>query len=567
VQNFKESGLSNSILKALKDLEFDTPTEIQQLCLTHLLQKKSDLLGLSQTGTGKTAAFGLPLVEYALQGDTSHLTSLVLAPTRELALQITQNLEAYSKYEKGIKIETVYGGVSITNQITAIKKGKPTILVATPGRLLDLLRRKVVNFSNLNNVVLDEADEMLSMGFQEDIDQILSSVPAERNIWLFSATMPAAIKKLSKKYMNDPVHISSKGGENLNENLVHKFVLVEPKRKFDALCRIVETNTDFYGVIFCRTKAETTKIAERLRTLKYDAEAINGDMTQSARETVMGRFKKKQTTILVATDVAARGIDVNNLTHVLHYSLPDDDAYYTHRSGRTARAGKEGVSIVILDPRDRRKLKFLERKLDIDFIESKIPSKSEVLKTRIENRSKEIERAGGQTVPDELLEAYLEQFSHLNNEALLLQLISADIAKITDEIPGREEDLNYKGKVGSDRGKGEKAPRKRRKGDPSDVETMFINVGRTDGFNKGSIMNFIQENTGVSNGAIGQIQIQDRISFVEVANREADSFLEGLKNKKHNGRKLRVNNDADPIQKGRGNSGGRGKKFGRRKRR
>lgn len=343
---FEELGLKSEVLKSLKEMGFEAPTPIQQQAIPHLLGDNSDFVGLAQTGTGKTAAFGLPLIS-KIEENSKNPQGLIICPTRELCLQISKDLEVFAKYVK-INIVAVYGGTDIRRQMTDVKKGV-AIVVATPGRLMDLINRKAISLSDVETVVLDEADEMLNMGFKEDIDAILESTPDYKNVWLFSATMPAEVARIAKNYMEDPFEVSIGHKNQSNENIEHIYYVVKEKDRYAAVKRLIDFHPDIYGLIFCRTRQETANVAEKLAKDGYNAEPLHGDLSQAQRDRVMDRFRKKDLQILVATDVAARGIDIDNITHVINYNLPDDIENYTHRSGRTARAGRKGQSLVLVN--------------------------------------------------------------------------------------------------------------------------------------------------------------------------------------------------------------------------
>ena len=570
MQQFEELGLSATVLKALKEMGFEAPTEIQQLSIPALLSAHTDMLGLAQTGTGKTAAFGLPLVEYTLSNPSDDVTSLVLAPTRELAIQIKENVDSFTKYAKNFSSEVVYGGSSIQTQIRNIKRNRPQVLIATPGRLIDLMERRVVRLDSVERLILDEADEMLNMGFQEDIDRILQDTPESRNIWLFSATMPPEIRRIIKEYMTDPVEVKSAAKLTINTNIEHKYVRVGRNNKVKALRNIIESYEDLYGVVFCRTRMETQRVADELREYGYPAEALHGDMSQAFREAVMKRFRAGQTKLLVATDVAARGIDVNNLTHVIHFALPDDITYYTHRSGRTARAGNKGMSIAIIQPQEEGRLRSLKNRLGVDITFMEVPSGEEIMYKRFGRRAKEILEANVPNLPENVVDAYFGLFQEADPNVLLETLLYEDLNRMLDGLPAKRENLNAQSKMRGGRD-GDDRRSKPRKGDPNDPDTMFMNVGRIDGLDKQQLMQFIEENSGVTNAHIGKIELQRQISFIEVAPEAAEQFLEGMSQAEFQGRKLRVNNDAAPISEsggGRsrgsrsGGGGGRGRSGG-----
>jgi len=376
MKSFEALGLSGELVEAIRQLGFETPTPIQEKAIPMLLQGDTDLVGLAQTGTGKTAAFGLPLLD--LVDDKNRATqALVIAPTRELSVQITNDLDRFSKNVKRFNIVTVYGGASISDQIRKIRQSAQ-IIVATPGRLIDLLSRKVVDLTHIQFVVLDEADEMLNMGFKEDIDEILSTTPDSKKVWLFSATMPREVREIANNYMSNPKELAMEGRQSGNENIDHQFVVVDERDKYLALKRFVDYTPDIFGVIFCRTKIDTQRIAEHLIKDGYNADPLHGDLTQVQRDRVMKNFKEKTLQLLVATDVAARGIDVNNITHVIHMNMPDEMEFYTHRSGRTARAGKKGISLAIVSKKEVGRISQVEKSLKRKFTKVLVPTGDEV---------------------------------------------------------------------------------------------------------------------------------------------------------------------------------------------
>lgn len=457
---FQELGLSDKTLKVLKEMNFQTPSDIQRQSIPLLLDGRQDFIGLAQTGTGKTAAFGLPLVERVEVSD-KHTQALVLAPTRELGRQIAEQIDKFSKYTKGLHVLPVYGGAAIVNQIKALKK--PThIIIATPGRLIDLIKRKAVKLERLQYLVLDEADEMLNMGFKDELDEILSYTPADKQTWLFSATMAKEIKKIVKKYMDDPVEVKIDASTKVNANIFHQYVVVNRSDKMEALCRIIDVDSDMRGVVFCRTKRDTQELAEALLKRGYHADALHGDLSQQQRDRVMSRFKRHDLQVLIATDVAARGIDVDDLTHVFHYSLPDDDAYYTHRSGRTARAGKEGVSISFIGSRDLHRISRLEKVLDILFERVYIPSYHDIAESRMKQWCFGIleTKTKGQ-VDDALLSKVNMVFGNLSKEELIAKIVAKEVAKLK---LGDERDLNQEIQKSKHKSKGRDRKRRSERG-------------------------------------------------------------------------------------------------------
>ena len=465
---FKQLGLSKPILKVLEELEFTTPTEIQQQAIPQLLDSYSDFIGLAQTGTGKTAAFGLPLLE-RIDPSNRATQALVLAPTRELGQQIAEQLKTFSKYMDKVNVVAVYGGAAISNQIKALKK--PTqVIIATPGRLIDLIKRKSVYLDELEYLVLDEADEMLNMGFKKEIDKILSYTPEEKLTWLFSATMPAEIKKIVKKYMEDPVEVKIDAKNKVNANIKHYFATLRRSDKLEALCRFIDIYPDMRTVVFCRTKRDTQELAEELLQLNYKADAIHGDLSQKQRDRVMGRFKKNDLQLLIATDVAARGIDVNDLTHVIHHTIPDDEAYYTHRSGRTARAGKKGVSIAFINGREGYKIRNFEKKLKIEFSKLEIPDADSIADIRIEKWAETIlETKQSDRITSKLIKKISKKFSDLSKEELIEKLLSIQLDSLnlgSSRNLNKEEEAGggREGRKKDGRSRGKKYGRDRRSG-------------------------------------------------------------------------------------------------------
>ncbi len=426
---FKELGLTENLLRALEDIGFDKPTEIQKQAIPELLREDQDLIGLAQTGTGKTAAFGLPLLE-KIDTSINATQGLILAPTRELGKQIAEQLEIFSKYQGKLNTTAVYGGAAIINQIRELKKTQH-IIIATPGRLIDLIKRKAINLSQLRYLILDEADEMLNMGFKDELEEILSHTPETKKTWLFSATMPSEIKRIVKKYMENPFEVKIGQQNEVNVNIEHVYAVINHSNKTEALCRFLDLNEDMQGVVFCRTKRDTQELAEALLNKNYKADALHGDLSQAQRDRVMDRFKNHDLNLLVATDVAARGIDVNDLTHVFHFSLPDDNSYYTHRSGRTARAGKQGISVVFVTNREEFRIKRLERELNINFKKILVPNVTDILEKRINNWGVQLlECQSKRKISEEIIQKINQIFIDTSKEELIEKLISSEIEKL-----------------------------------------------------------------------------------------------------------------------------------------
>jgi len=435
---FKELGLSHEVLKVIDELGFENPTDIQTEAIPQLLQQNKDLIGLAQTGTGKTAAFGLPLLERVDPANRA-TQALVLAPTRELGQQIAEQLHTFSKYLDRVNVLAVYGGAPIVHQIKALKKPQQ-VIIATPGRLIDLIKRKAVKLGELQYLVLDEADEMLNMGFKEEIDEILAYTPDDKLTWLFSATMPREIKRIVDKYMDHPIEVKVNTKNEVNQNIEHQYAVMRGGDKAEALIRFLDGDPDIRGVVFCRTRRDTQELAEYLMKKKYRADALHGDMSQGQRDKVMKRFKAHSLQVLIATDVAARGIDVDDLTHVFHFTLPDQNAYYTHRSGRTARAGKKGISLAFIGRNDLHKIKQLQKKLGIRFAQAIIPSAENIQDIAIDKWAR---RILDMKTKGKIDKAYLEKanllFGNLSKEELISKILMAELMKINI---GSDRDLN-----------------------------------------------------------------------------------------------------------------------------
>lgn len=457
MKSFQDLGLSAPILRALNDLGFEQPSTIQAQAIPLLLEGQTDLIGLAQTGTGKTAAFGLPLLE-RIDPEYPHTQALILAPTRELGQQIAEQIDHFSKYQPKVKSVAVYGGAPIQTQIKALRQ-KPQVIIATPGRLLDMIRRRAVDLEHLEIAILDEADEMLNMGFREELDNILATTPADKMTWLFSATMPAAIKEMVGKYMHEPKEVKVSPKEQVNVNIEHLKVTVAPNNKGVALARFMDLEPELRGVAFCRTKRDTQNLAESLLEQGYKADALHGDLSQPQRDRVMKRFKAEEIRLLVATDVAARGIDVSDLSHIFHLNIPDDFAYYTHRSGRTARAGKQGISLSILGPREHAKLNRMQKALGIEIKEAYVPRKQDLEVQKVKQWAQNVlDTKVKKGLSPHLLTEVEILLDGLSREELLAKLVQLQVQSSRNE---GADDLNWKGKTGGSdkpgkRGKGNK---------------------------------------------------------------------------------------------------------------
>ncbi len=548
---FEALGVSTNVVKALVELGFEEPTGIQGEAIPKLLSSNSDFIGLAQTGTGKTAAFGIPLLDY-IDTSSKFTQGLVLAPTRELVQQISENLEKFAKFT-GIKIQTVYGGTSISQQIRQLKRSTPHIVVATPGRLIDIVDRKVLSIDSLTHFVLDEADEMLNMGFKEEIDHILSYVDEGRKTWLFSATMPKEIERIINNYMENPQEVRINPKNIVNKNISHQFALVKGRDKQEALKRIIDINPDLYGITFCRTKADTQRIAAALLERGYQVDALNGDLSQSQRDQVMTRFKTKKLNMLLATDVAARGIDVNNITHVVHFDLPDDMEYYTHRSGRTARAGNKGESIALIAPSEKHKIRRIEQKLKLELSKYKIPTKAELENSVKQSWVKKVKHfvENAQFIDNDIQEA-IDALQDISKEDLIKGFLLNEISDKSKDSSG--EDINFSGN--NDRNEG---PSNR----PSNQ--FYINAGSMDGLDKSELIQLISDLSGVKKKMIGNLTMQKNGSIFKVDPEELDKLKEKISGVEYNGREIIIKRDGSgrsDSRRGKGQYGGRGRSGG-----
>lgn len=546
--DFKSLGLKEEIVDAITELGFDTPTPIQIEAIPTLLTGVTDLIGLAQTGTGKTAAFGLPAI-HLVEPDEKKIQVIVLSPTRELASQIADDLRRFGKNIKGLKIATVYGGASIETQIREIKRGVQ-IVVATPGRLCDLINRKRIDISNVSYAILDEADEMLNMGFKDDLDFILSHTPKEKFTWLFSATMPNEVRRIAKTYMTDPLEVTVGKVNSSNENIEHKYYLVHDRDRYAGLKRVLDFYPDIFGLIFCRTRNETRDVAEKLMADGYSAEPIHGDLSQQQRDGVMKKFKNKSIQILVATDVAARGIDVDNITHVINYNIPDDIESYTHRSGRTGRAGNKGISIAILSPRDKRKIFLIEKQINQKFKKDLLPSGEEICEKQLfhlVNKVKNTEVSEGQMT--DYLPQINELFADMTKEDLVAKLVSTEFNRFANYYKNAR-DINMQDK-GGDRDSGTE----RRGRDNETHDRLHINLGELDGFDKGGLLRFVCDTTDVTSAILGRIDLKRSFSFVDVEKANTDAVLAGLNSASFEGRDVKVERS-----KSTGGSGGGGQR-------
>jgi ATP-dependent RNA helicase DeaD len=534
MSDFKTLGLSPELLKGIETLGFENPTPVQTLVIPVALEDDQDFIALAQTGTGKTAAFGLPLLQ-RINPTERGIQAVVLCPTRELCVQVASDLENYSKFAHQYKVVAVYGGAGITGQITQIKAGAQ-IIVATPGRLVDLIERKAARLENVARVVLDEADEMLNMGFSESLDAILGAVTSKKSIWLFSATMPDEVRKIASNYMDDPMELRVGGKNETNQNIEHEYYLCRADDRYDALKRVVDANPGIYGLIFCRTKNDTKEIAEQMIRDGYNADALHGDLAQSDRDRVMNRFRERNLQLLIATDVAARGIDVSEISHVINYGLPDEPETYTHRSGRTGRAGRKGVSISIITGKMEERIRQIERKSKAAFNRKPIPSGQEVCEAQLFHI---IEGIKTQEVNDADIKPYLtriyEQLAEVSKEELIQRFASVEFNRFL-KYYRNSPDINVYPK--SER------KQREREGLMPAMARLFVNIGEMDGVTKKDFVKLLAQDIGVPGHSIGSIDLNKAYMHFEVAPQYIREIKAGLEEFSINGRRVRVDEAA-----------------------
>ena len=543
MKTFEELGVSEEIRRAIEELGFEQPMPVQEEVIPYLLGNRNDVIALAQTGTGKTAAFGIPVLQRT-DARVRQTQALILSPTRELCLQIADDLKDFSKYVSGINIVPVYGGTSIENQIRALKHGAQ-IIVATPGRLIDLMHRGAAKLEAVKNVVLDEADEMLNMGFSESIDEILAGVPQDRNTLLFSATMSREIEKIARNYLHDPKEIvvgsRNEGAEHVN----HIYYMVNAKDKYLALKRIVDYYPKIFAIIFCRTKRETQEVADKLIHDGYNAESLHGDLSQQQRDLTMQKFRQHLTQLLVATDVAARGLDVDDLTHVINYGLPDDIESYTHRSGRTGRAGKKGTSISIVHTRERSKIRAIEKTIGKEFVQADIPAAEEICKKQLYKVMDQIVKTD---VNEEEIAPFMDDinryFEYIDKEDIIKKIVSLEFGKFLAyyadapeiEKPSTRGEKKKKERTSDERKRSHKAE--------AGYRRLFINLGKADGFYPGELMQFVNRNMRGGRQEIGAIDLMSKMSYFEVPEKDAAKVMRALDGTTYKGRQVRCN-DAD----------------------
>ena len=554
---FSEIGLNQNIQKAIADLGFETLTPIQQEAIPYLLENETDLIALAQTGTGKTAAFGLPIL-HKIEVERKLPQAIILCPTRELCLQISKDMESYSKYIKGLKVTPVYGGASIVPQIQLLKSGTQ-IIVGTPGRVIDLINRKALRLQDIEFVILDEADEMLNMGFKDDLDIILAETPKEKQTLLFSATMPKEVMRISKTYMFSAKTIEVASRNEGTKNVDHHYYMVNASDRYKALRRICDINPDIYGIVFCRTRRETADIADKLMQDGYNADAIHGELSQAQRDHVMARFRQKKLQMLVATDVAARGLDINDLTHVINYNLPDDNEIYVHRSGRTGRAGKKGISIIIAHSREGRKLKDIERMIKRDLILKKVPNGDEICQIQLMRLVDKVVATEINHQIDRYLPSIEEKLAHLDKEQLIKHFVSTEFNRFLSFYKNAP-DLNISVSKNNDSNKrGEKNNQKtERTGHAEQGHTrFFINLGKEKDLHAHNLIGLINEYTRNRNIPIGKIDIMRKFSFFEVPSDFATDVLGGLSDANWNGNRVNVEVSQAPGAKSSSGGGNR----------
>ncbi|WP_431136708.1 DEAD/DEAH box helicase [Psychroserpens mesophilus] len=544
MSTFKELGLNEDLLAAINDLGFETPSDVQAKAIPILLEKDTDLVALAQTGTGKTAAFGFPMLQ-KINIDSRTTQGLILSPTRELCLQITNELKLYGKYCKGLNVTAIYGGASITDQARSVKRGSQ-IIVATPGRMKDMISRNMVDISKIEFSVLDEADEMLNMGFYEDITDILSHTPKDKNTWLFSATMPKEVSNIAKKFMYSPIEITV-GNKNESTNQVsHEYYLVNARDRYQALKRLSDANPDIFSVIFCRTKRDTQKVAENLIEDGYSAGALHGDLSQNQRDLVMKSFRNKQIQMLVATDVAARGIDVDDITHVINYQLPDEIETYTHRSGRTGRAGKTGVSMVIVSKSEVRKIKSIERIIKKEFEKKEIPDGMEICEVQLMSLANKIHNTEINHEIDKYLDSINELFSDTDKDELIKKFFSVEFTRFFNYYQ-KSKDLNV-----SDSSRGSERESGRDYGGSKNETRYFINVGRKDGYDWMKLKDFLKEVLELGRDDVFKVDVKDSFSFFNTEKGIQDKVLAFFTDFKHDGRFVNVEVSEDKGGRSRG---------------
>ncbi len=557
---FSELGLDEKLVKATDALGFVNPTTIQEKAIPILLSGTTDMIGLAQTGTGKTAAFGLPLLQL-VDEKQRNAQALVICPTRELCMQIVTEIELFKKFMPGMNVVAVYGGTSISMQIRDIKRGVQ-IVVATPGRLIDLIERKAINLEEIKYVVLDEADEMLNMGFQEDIEFILQNTPKKESTWLFSATMPPEIRKVSKKYMNNPQEVTVGKMNTANKNIDHQYFVTQSQHRYETLKRLIDFNPGMYGIIFTRTKMDAQDIASKLTREGYDIDALHGDLSQPQRDKVMQSFRDKTLQLLIATDVAARGIDVKEITHVINYELPDDTEVYTHRSGRTGRAGSTGICMSIVHARETFKLRSIERLIQSTILKSEVPTGKDVCRKQFYHfmdKLLKVDISHGNY--DSYLPMLEEKFADVTKEEILKRVAATEFDRFlkyyenSEDLNLREQRRGDRREIGNDRGNdrgrqridsSRDGSRGRERGSSENsgggnTTRLFVNLGTKDGFYKSSFLQFVLDMSDLKKEVLGRIDMKEMNSWVEIDKGYAGQMIKAVDGKSYKGRRIRMN--------------------------
>ena len=544
---FEQLGLDEPILKAISDMGFETPSEIQQKAIPTLLANGADMVALAQTGTGKTAAFGFPLLQL-IDTDSRVTQGLILSPTRELCLQIASELRNYAKYLPKVNVVAVYGGASIEEQARSLKKGAQ-IIVATPGRMQDMIRRNFVDISHINYCVLDEADEMLNMGFYEDITAILSHTPQEKSTWLFSATMPNEVAKIARKFMRKPIEITVGTRNQATNTVQHEYYIVSGRHRYQALKRLADANPDIFSVVFCRTKRDTQAVAEKLIEDGYNAAALHGDLSQNQRDLVMKSFRARQIQMLVATDVAARGIDVDDITHVIHYQLPDEIETYNHRSGRTGRAGKSGISMVILPKSEVKKIKTIEKMIGQPFEQKQLPSGMEICEIQLYHLANNLKNTEVNPAIDDYLPAIYKELKNVDRDELIKKIFSVEFTRFFNYYKNAEN-LSVEN------------DRESRSGGNSDEVRYFINIGERDGYDWKSLKDFLKATLNLGRDDVFKVDVKNSFSFFNTDADLSDLVMDTFNDFQLDGRFINVELSTkgagrDRGGRKRGNDGGR----------
>jgi len=545
---FEQLGLDEPILRAITDMGFETPSEIQQKAIPTLLEDDTDMVALAQTGTGKTAAFGFPLLQL-IDTDSKLTQGLILSPTRELCLQIASELKNYAKYLPKVNVVAVYGGASIEEQARSLKKGAQ-IIVATPGRMQDMIRRNFVDISHINYCVLDEADEMLNMGFYEDITAILSHTPKEKSTWLFSATMPNEVARIARQFMRKPIEITVGTRNQASSTVQHEYYVVNGRHRYQALKRLADANPDIFSVVFCRTKKDTQAVAEKLIEDGYNAAALHGDLSQNQRDLVMKSFRARQIQMLVATDVAARGIDVDDITHVIHYQLPDEIETYNHRSGRTGRAGKSGISMVLVPKSELRKIKEIEKIIKQPFEQKALPTGIEICEIQLYHLANSLKNVEVNPAIDDYLPAIYKELQHIDREELIKKIFAVEFTRFFNYYKNAEVLPE------------EDAKESRKGGDSGEVR-YFINIGERDGYDWKTLKDFLKATLNLGRDDVFKVDVKNSFSFFNTEADQVDLVMSTFADFRMDGRFINVEISDKGTGRSRGDKkGGEGRKRG-----